>query len=43
MKTKNRFKPMLHFALENGFYISGLEETAIANDPKIILTKKLKA
>ncbi len=40
-KTRNKFKNMLHFALNNGFNIIGLEEKEDINEHRILLEKKL--
>ena len=41
MKTRNRFKGMLHFALRNGFQIIDLEKADRMDQYRIILEKKL--
>ncbi|MBI5064674.1 GNAT family N-acetyltransferase [Candidatus Woesearchaeota archaeon] len=41
MKTRNKYKPMLQFALSNGFNIVGFEEKDKLNNHVIFLEKKL--
>lgn len=40
-KTRNKFKPMIHFGLKNGYEIIGFEEKQNINEHRIILKKKL--
>jgi len=41
MKTRNKHKAMIQFALTDGFYISGLEEDINVNESRILLDKEL--
>lgn len=41
LKTRNRFKAMLIFAIKNGFCIEGVEQKEIIEDYRITLRKKL--
>ncbi|UTA67942.1 GNAT family N-acetyltransferase [Emticicia sp. 21SJ11W-3] len=41
LKTRNRFRPMLTFALKNGYCIEMVEPKAEIEDYRIILRKKL--
>lgn len=41
MKTRNRLKAMLHFALGNGFYIIGVDQFEDPGENRIWLEKKL--
>ncbi|MBA4851949.1 GNAT family N-acetyltransferase [Emticicia sp. BO119] len=41
MKTRNRFKSMLLFALKNGFNVEEVEQKGAIEDHRIILRKKL--
>lgn len=41
LKTRNRFKAMLLFALKNGFCIEAVEQKEAIEDYRIILRKKL--
>ncbi len=41
LKTRNRFKAMLIFALKNGFCIEGVEQKEAIEDYRIMLRKKL--
>lgn len=41
MKTRNKYKSMLQFALSNGFSIIGFEQKDDVNNYRILLEKKL--
>ena len=41
MKTRNRLKPMLFFALGNGFNITGVDEAESVDENRIHLEKRL--
>ena len=41
LKTRNKHKAMLHFALSDGFIITGFEEKENMNESNIILEKEL--
>ncbi|WP_347839062.1 GNAT family N-acetyltransferase [uncultured Draconibacterium sp.] len=41
LKTRNKFKPMLHFALKNGYSIVGFQEKDSILEHRILLSKKL--
>lgn len=41
LKTRNRFKAMLLFAIKNGFCVEGVEQKDEIEDYRIILRKKL--
>jgi len=41
MKTRNRFREMLHFAVKQGFYLTGVEQRGIVEDWRITLHKNV--
>jgi len=41
MKTRNKHKAMLQFALSDGFYITGLDEQDNKRESRIFLDKEL--
>jgi ribosomal protein S18 acetylase RimI-like enzyme len=41
MKTRNRFRAMLHFALQRGFYIADVEQRGEPQDWRITLLKNI--
>ena len=41
MKTRNRFRGMLHFALKRGYYLTAIEQRGDPEDWRITLVKNL--